>query len=64
MAITLGVAGAAIVTNKASYASVGLGSAAEAQALGDFLIALGKKPGMAIEVLRLINDVNLTEDRP
>jgi len=63
MAITLAAAGAAIVANKASYAAVGLGSAAEAEAVGKFLIALGLKPGMAIEVLRLINDVNLTEDR-
>ncbi len=63
MAITLTAAGAALIANKASYASVGLGSAAEAQALGDFLKALALKPGMAIEVLRLINDTNLTEDR-
>lgn len=63
MAITLKAAGTALVANKASFASVGLGSAAEAEAIGKFLIALGLQPGMAIEVLRLINDVNLTEDR-
>ena len=64
MAITLAAAGAALIANKASFASVGLGSAAEAQALGDFLVAAGNKPGLAIEILRLINDKNLTENRP
>lgn len=64
MAITLKAAGEALVTNTANFASVGLGSSAECTAVGNFLIALGNKPGMAIEVLRLINSTALTEDRP
>lgn len=64
MAITLAAAGAAIVANKASFASVGLGSAAEAQAVGDFLIVAGRNPGLADVILRLVNDTNLTENRP
>lgn len=64
MAITLKAAGDALVANAASFASVGLGAAAECTAIGNFLIALGNKPGMAIEVLRLINSTALTEDRP
>jgi hypothetical protein len=64
MAITLAAAGAAIVANKASFASVGLGSAEEAQAVGDFLIVAGRNPGLADVILRLVNDKNLTENRP
>lgn len=64
MAITLAAAGAAIVANKASFASVGLGSAAEAQAVGDFLIAAGKNPGLGVPLLRVCNDKQLTENRP
>lgn len=64
MATTLTAAGAAIAANAANFANMGLASAAEATAVGNFLSAAGLKPGLAVEILRLINNVNLTEDRP
>lgn len=63
MAITLSAAGTAIAANAANYANMGLGSEAEATAVGNFLSAAGLKPGLALEILRLINNTNLTEDR-
>ena len=63
MAKTFQAAGAAIVANAANYANMGLASAAEATAVGNYLIASGNKPGMAIEILRLIDTKDLTENR-
>ncbi len=63
MATTRGAAGAAITTNAANFANMGLASAAEATAVGQFLVAAGDKPGLAVEILRLINNSNLTENR-
>jgi hypothetical protein len=64
MATTFAAAGAALVANAASFASVGLSAAADCTAIGQFLIACGNKPGLSVEILRLINNVNLTENRP
>ncbi len=64
MAKSFQAAGAAIVANAANFANMGLASAAEATAVGNFLIASGNKPGLAVEILRLINTVELTENRP
>lgn len=63
MAKTFQAAGAAIVANAANYANMGLASEAEATAVGNYLIASGNKPGMAIEILRLIDTKELTENR-
>lgn len=63
MAITLSAAGTAIAANAANFASMGLASEAEATAVGNFLKAAGLKPGLAVEILRLVNTTNLTEDR-
>ncbi len=63
MAKTFKAAGTAIVANAANFANMGLGSAAEATAVGQFLLAAGLKPGLAVEILRLINNKELTEDR-
>lgn len=64
MATTFQTAGAAIVANASGYASVGLASAAEATAVGNYLIASGLKPGLSVEILRLVNTTTLTENRP
>jgi hypothetical protein len=64
MAKTFQAAGAAIVANAANFANMGLASAAEATAVGNFLIAAGGKPGLSVEILRLVNTTELTENRP
>lgn len=64
MATTFQAAGAAIVTNKANYASMGLASADEADAVGKYLIASGGKPGLAVQILRLVGTTALTENTP
>jgi hypothetical protein len=63
MAKTLAAAGTAIAANTANFANMGLASAAEASAVAQFLTAAGNKPGLAVEILRLINNTNLTENR-
>ncbi len=63
MAKTLKAVGAAITANAAAVGSAASITTAEAQALGAFLSAAGLKPGLAIEILRLINNKELTEDR-
>jgi hypothetical protein len=63
MAKTLKAAGTAIAANTANFANMGLASAAEAAAVAQFLLAAGLKPGLSSEILRLINNVQLTEDR-
>ncbi len=64
MAKTFKAAGAALAANTANFASMGLASAAEVTAIAQFLTACGLKPGLSVEVLRLINNKELTEDRP
>lgn len=65
MAITTTVAGSRITANAAAVATaMGDGTTtAEAQALGAFLSAAALKPGLLIEILRLINNTQLTEAR-
>ncbi len=64
MAKTFQAAGAAIVANAANFANMGLASAAEATAVGNFLIVCGRQPGQSVELLRLVNTTELTENRP
>ncbi len=63
MAKTFAAAGAAIAANTANFANMGLASAAEAAAVANYLIASGNKPGLAIEILRLVDTKELTENR-
>ena len=65
MAIQVGTAGSRITTNAAAVATAMAGgtSTAEAQALGAFLTACALKPGLFIEIVRLINNKELTENR-
>jgi hypothetical protein len=65
MAITVTVAGSRITANAAAVATAMAGgtSTAEAQALGAFLSACALKPGLFIEIVRLINNTQLTEAR-
>jgi len=65
MAISVSTAGSRITTNAAAVATAmgGATTTAEAQALGAFLTAAGDKPGLFIEIVRLINNKELTEKR-
>lgn len=63
MAKTFQEASDALAANTANYASMGLSSAAEVTALAQFLAAAGNKPGLSVEILRLINNTQLTENR-
>ncbi len=64
MAKTFQQASTALAANTANFASMGLSSAAEVTALAQFLAACGRTPGLSVEILRLINNVQLTENRP
>lgn len=59
MAISMTAAGAALIANKASFASVGLGSADECEAIGEFLQAAAKYPAARQPVGALIQNPNL-----
>lgn len=63
MAKTFQQVATALAANTGNFASMGLASAAEVTAVSQFLAAAGLKPGLAIEILRLINNVQLTENR-
>ena len=65
MAIQVGTAGSRITTNAAAVATAMSGgtTTAEVQAIGAFLSACALKPGLFIEIVRLINNVQLTENR-
>lgn len=66
MAISVGTAGSRITANAAAVATAMAGgtSTAEAQALGAFLTAIAAQEGQLLSALRLINNTNLTENRP
>ncbi len=63
MAKTFAQVGTALAANTANFANMGLASAAEVSAVAQFMTAAGLKPGLAVEILRLINNTNLTENR-
>lgn len=66
MAIPFSSAGSRITAQAAAVATA-MASAtttAEAQAIGAFLTACGQYPNLSVEILRLINNVQLTENRP
>ncbi len=63
MAKTFQQASAALAANTGNFASMGLSSAAEVTAIAQFLAAAGLKPGLSVEILRLINNTQLTENR-
>ncbi len=64
MAETYQSAGAAIVANAAAVGVAASLTTAEATAVGNFLIAAGRLPGLANQILRLVNTTELTENRP
>lgn len=63
MAKTFQQVATALAANTGNFASMGLASALEVTAVSQFLAAAGNKPGLAIEILRLINNTQLTENR-
>jgi hypothetical protein len=63
MAKTFQQVATALTANSANFANMGLASAAEVLAVAQFLAAAGLKPGLSVEILRLINNVQLTENR-
>lgn len=65
MAITVGVAGSRITANAATVATAmgGGTTAAEVQALGKVLSTLADRPSVLFQVLRLVNDKQLTEKK-
>ncbi len=66
MAISFSTASSRLAANAAAVATAMAGgtTAAEVTALSQFLAAAGLKPGLSVEILRLINNVQLTENRP
>jgi hypothetical protein len=65
MAFSVSTAGSRITAQAAAVATAmaATTTTAEAQAIGAFLTACGDKPGLFIEIVRLINNKELTEKR-
>ncbi len=65
MAIQVGTAGTRIIANAAAVATAmgGGTTAAEVQALGAFLVAAGLRPATNHQLLVLLNNKELTENR-